>query len=165
MTFRLRDAGLGDIDWIINLEGQEELKGLICPWTGKQHSHAMQDGDTRYVVAVKEGVMVGFAILAGLQSNNRSIELKRIVMGNPGDGDGRRLIEQLLDWVFGDMRAKRFWLDVFPENKRAREVYRKLGFKEEGTLRDVLELNGERRSLVIMSMLPDEYAALKGKGA
>ncbi|MCG8359477.1 MAG: GNAT family N-acetyltransferase, partial [Kiloniellales bacterium] len=63
----------------------------------------------------------------------------------------------VMERVFEGLGAHRLWLDVFPDNARARHVYRSMGFAEEGTLRDALRFGDGYASLVIMSMLAPEY--------
>lgn len=54
-------------------------------------------------------------------------------------------------------RAHRLWLDVFEHNERARALYTSEGFTVEGVLREHVNLHGQWRSLVLMSMLSREY--------
>ena len=61
--------------------------------------------------------------------------------------------------AFTYYKAHRLWLDVIETNARARSLYRTMGFREEGTLREALLHHGEHVSLVIMSMLAREYQA------
>lgn len=59
--------------------------------------------------------------------------------------------------VFARHQPRRLWLDVFPDNTVARRLYEKLGFVEEGILRDAYLWNGEFRSTVVMSILASEH--------
>ena len=58
--------------------------------------------------------------------------------------------------IFERHQPNRLWLDVFPDNERARRLYKKTGFVEEGLLRENYFWNGEFRSVVIMSILARE---------
>jgi RimJ/RimL family protein N-acetyltransferase len=49
------------------------------------------------------------------------------------------------------------WLDVFEHNARARHVYRSVGFVEEGVLRECVKQQERYASLVVMSILENEY--------
>ncbi len=102
--------------------------------------------------------MAGYAILRGLAEAGRSIELKRIVVGTPERGLGRKMITELLRIVFDELRAHRLFLDVFEDNARARHLYESLGFVYEGTMRDAAQRNGSWCNLLLMSMLEEEYA-------
>jgi len=104
-----------------------------------------------------KGERAGYVILRGLRSANRCLELKRIVIAEPGRGLGRQVLRAIIDKAFGELAAHRLWLDVYDDNHRARHLYRSLGFVEEGTLRDCIRCEGRYRSLVVMSMLESEY--------
>lgn len=124
------------------------------------HESRLGDGDCMYQIIVQDGAPAGYAILRGLKSENHSIELKRIVVAEPGRGLGRQVLRAILAAAFRDLAAHRLWLDVFADNTRARHLYRSVGFVEEGVLRESVKRNDEYRSLVVMSMLENEYRGL-----
>ena len=98
-------------------------------------------------------------LLAGLASPNRAIELRRIVVSEPGRRLGRTALALVLDHAFTLLDAHRVWLDVMVHNERARRAYRAVGFVEEGVLRDALLGDGGYESLVVMSILAGEWRA------
>ncbi|HEY1427657.1 MAG TPA: GNAT family protein, partial [Caulobacteraceae bacterium] len=99
----------------------------------------------------------GYAILAGLTSPNRAVELVRVALAQTGTGRGRDCVRLLLAEAFDVLGAHRFHLDLFEDNARAEHLYLSLGFRIEGLLRDA-ERRGERyRSLKLMAILEDEY--------
>jgi len=67
------------------------------------------------------------------------------------------VLEAIVNKAFREFCAHRLWLDVYQDNSRARQVYRDLGFVEEGVLRECIQRGEEYRSLVVMSMLEAEY--------
>ena len=61
-------------------------------------------------------------------------------------------------WSFAQPKTHRFWLDVFLHNERARHVYRKVGLREDGVLREAYMMpDGTRRSQALMSILRAEW--------
>jgi len=60
--------------------------------------------------------------------------------------------------LFG-FNAHRLWLDVKSKNARARHLYQSEGFVEEGVMRECLLEDGHFESLVLMSMLRQEFEA------
>jgi RimJ/RimL family protein N-acetyltransferase len=96
-------------------------------------------------------------IMAGLDEKHRNIEFRRIVIGEKGKGIGRKAIQKVKHFCFEDLKCHRIWLDVIDTNERAKHLYLSEGFKEEGKLRDCLMANGELKSLIIMSILENEY--------
>ena len=103
----------------------------------------------------------GFVILQGCRNPHRSVELKRLVLQRHGLGIGRICLRLLAQLAFRDLHAHRFWLDVKAANERAQALYRSEGFVEEGRLRDSVRIDGGYDSLVVMSMLEAEHAALR----
>ncbi|MGD0301437.1 MAG: GNAT family protein, partial [Bryobacteraceae bacterium] len=101
----------------------------------------------------------GHVILRGIQSVNCSVELMRVVVSEPGQGLGRAVLDAIVTKVFDELAAHRLWLDVFEHNARARHVYRSVGFVEEGVLRECVKRQEQYASLVVISILEDEYRA------
>ncbi|MEP0958820.1 GNAT family N-acetyltransferase [Leptolyngbya sp. FACHB-1515] len=155
----LRSAHAQDIDFIVAQEARSDFQNFIGRWSREEHTANLQDADQQYLVVEEAGV-IGYAILKGLQSANRSIELARFVISQPGRGFGRKALCQLITLAFEQHHAHRFWLDVFPHNARARHLYESIGFQVEGTLRDVEKRGEAYYSLIIMSMLEAEYRSL-----
>ncbi len=157
-VMKLRDATSDDLDFIVAQESRPEVVEFICRWGRERHGGNLADPDKRYLIAEAEaGRPLGYVILAGLAGENGSLELVRILMVEPGRGAGQGVLQEVMALAFEEHGAHRLWLDVFPENARGRHVYRKLGFVEEGVLRDALRFDGGYRSLVVMSILEEEY--------
>lgn len=155
---RLRDATETDIPWIVETECMPEFRTFIGRWTRDEHTSAMLDPDTRYFMVEDDSAEpLGYAILRGLLSSHRNIELKRIVIRLPGQGNGKQALSLLLKKVFEEFGAHRLWLDVFETNLRAQHVYRGFGFRQEGVLREAVYRDGEYHSLILMSLLDREY--------
>jgi diamine N-acetyltransferase len=110
----------------------------------------------------EQGRIAAFAILLGLQSEHRSLELKRIIVRTPNQGIGSKLLNEVAERAFHQYGAHRLFLDVLVTNDRARHVYRSFGFREEGIMREVIYQDGAYHSLVLMSLLESEYRAIKG---
>ena len=156
----LRTATEADVPSIVEIEYSPELREYIGRWTGEEHKAAIRDPDTCYLLALDDsGKTLGYAILRGIQSEHRNIELKRVVMQSPGQGHGKQVLRLLLQKVFEEFRAHRLWLDVFASNLRAQHVYRGLGFQQDGIFREAVFRDGKYHSLLLMSLLDREYQA------
>jgi RimJ/RimL family protein N-acetyltransferase len=156
----LRPAVASDIEAIISIESRGSISQFIRPWRHERHAAALENRSYAYLIAEVAGETVGFVIFQEVLSTDRSINLMRIAVTEPGQGNGTTLMRLAMRHAFIDLGAHRLWLDVFAENDRARHVYRGLGFVEEGTMRDAALKPDGFHSLVIMSMLEDEYRAL-----
>ena len=154
----LRSATEQDLATILALERTPAFHTMVGTWPEQEHRRAMRDPDVQYRMIVNAtGTTVGFAILRGIASPHRNIELKRVVIGSPGTGLGQRALRAIMDHVFQSLSAHRLWLDVFETNARALHVYRKAGFQQEGVLREAIYRDGEFHTLLLLSILDREY--------
>ena len=74
-----------------------------------------------------------------------------------GKGFGKRAVQLVKELAFKRYRANRLWLDVKERNKRAQSLYTSQGFVVEGVLRQRLNTETGYESLVVMSILREEY--------
>ena len=162
---RLRPTMLSDLDFVTSVETDTQNLPFITPWERTQHEGAVRFPDFRhFIVEAGSGYpSAGFVILQGCRNPHGSVELKRVVLQQKGQGLGRECVRQLKRMAFRDLRAHRFWLDVKQLNTRALALYQSEGFVEEGRLRESVRvtINGADGydSLIVMSMLDREYAA------
>lgn len=157
----LRPAVAADIDFIVATERLPGFEQLTARWSADQHRAALERADTRYLVGGWAAApLAGFAILQPLDDLHEGAKLRRIAVTRPGEGFGRPFLKAVIDWVFDSTVSDRLWLDVFTHNDRARHVYRRLGFREDGLLRQAYRMpDGTRADRVIMSMLRSERPA------
>jgi len=84
-----------------------------------------------------------------------------IFIGDPADtghGYGSDALRALVSFGFAELRLERIWLDVYAYNDRARNVYDRVGFVHEGTLRHALYRDGAFQDVHRMSILREEWA-------
>ena len=162
---RLRPTMLSDLDFVTSVEHDSRNLPFITPWERTQHEGAVRFPDFRHFI-VEGGddyAPIGFVILQGCRNPHRSVELKRLVLQQKGQGYGRACVRLLKQMAFRDLHAHRFWLDVKQLNTRASALYASEGFVEEGRLRESVRLSTDGAdgydSLVLMSMLDREYQA------
>jgi RimJ/RimL family protein N-acetyltransferase len=112
------------------------------------------------IEARKEKKLIGTCGLYAIERVNRKAEL-RIKIGNKsywGRGYGKEAVELLLDYAFSDLNLRRLWLKVLPTNDRALRLYKEVGFKEEGILREDLYIQGGYCDLIVMGLLREDHA-------
>ncbi len=123
-----------------------------------EHKRMLAEPGVVYLVAETEpGTIAGCALVRGLDSPHKSVELKRLVVGVPNEGLGRKLLAEVAKIAFAEYGAHRLFLDVFVTNDRARHVYESFGFRQEGIMRDAIYRDGAFHSLVLMSLLESEW--------
>lgn len=73
-----------------------------------------------------------------------------------GRGLATDAVRTICRYGFDVMRLHKVWLSVFPQNESARHVYDKLGFVEEGRLREGYRAEGAWHDKLIMGLLSHE---------
>lgn len=76
-------------------------------------------------------------------------------------GYGSEAICLLLDHGFGTLNLNRISLRVYATNARARRAYQKIGFREEGILRQAEFRDGRYLDVILMSVLKSEWEGMK----
>ncbi len=107
---------------------------------------------------------IGVVYLHEIDWINRNAE-KAIWIGDKafqGKGAGEFATRGMLHHAFNDLNLHRLHLTVLETNERALKLYRKVGFVEEGRLRQAVYKDGHYVDLIRMGMLVEEYIGLQG---
>ena len=155
-----------DLAYVLSLEQDPENLPDITPWDRTQHEAAIRFPDFRhFIIEGGPGLeAAGFALLIGCRNQQRSLELKRMVVQRKGQGLGRAALRVIKKIAFDDLHAHRLWLDVKGRNLRAQSLYRSEGFVQEGVLREAVRAGQGFDSLILMAMLEGEFAARRAVG-
>jgi RimJ/RimL family protein N-acetyltransferase len=78
-----------------------------------------------------------------------------------GKGYGTDAMRVLLRYCFMELNLNRVGLTVFSYNTRAMTSYRKVGFQQEGVMRQAILRDGEYHDIVLMSILRSEWDMLQ----
>ena len=148
----LRTTTPDDLDWVVASEQLPAVAPFVEMWPRTRHAAALSDPVVSHLTLVADGLRVGFALLAGLAGPRHVVELRRLVVTDPGRGIGRSALREIKRLAFGALGAHRLWLDVKPSNARARVPYLSEGFTEDGTLRDALAEPDGPEALVVMAI-------------
>jgi RimJ/RimL family protein N-acetyltransferase len=73
-----------------------------------------------------------------------------------GKGYTTRALRLLARWAFDELELGRLQLGTMPGNVASERIAEKVGFQREGTLRSYFDQRGERRDVVMWSLLPGE---------
>ncbi len=74
-----------------------------------------------------------------------------------GKGYGTEAMELLLNYGFKTVNLNRIQLRVYEFNNRAIKSYNRIGFVEEGRMRQAVFINGEYHDTIFMSILQEEW--------
>ncbi|WP_432406208.1 GNAT family N-acetyltransferase [Wukongibacter sp. M2B1] len=148
-----------DLDFVLKAECHPDNCAYVFQWTREQHLEAMSDSDILHLI-VEDNIdskPVGYIISTGFESPERNIELKRIVITDKGKGFGREALRLIKRLSFEKFNAHRLWLDVRDHNLLAQSLYKSEGFIQEGLLRECVLYKDKFESIIIMSILENEY--------
>jgi UDP-4-amino-4,6-dideoxy-N-acetyl-beta-L-altrosamine N-acetyltransferase len=165
---RLREIRDDDLEHIVRWRNDPQILGMLF----SHHPLSMQEqrewfaklpGDSSrvsFIVEMRDGRAVGQGGFAKIDRHSRNAELG-IVIGErelQGRGLGAEAVRLLMSYGFGELNLHRISLRVLGGNARALHVYRKLGFKDEGVLREAIYKNGAFRDIVLLGLLEKERA-------
>lgn len=110
------------------------------------------------IVNVDDAAFLGEAVLNELDTHNASMNY-RVLLAGPqhfGRGYGTEVTRLVVDFALNTLALHRVSLGVFTFNPRARHVYEKCGFIQEGRLRESLYWDGQWYDEILMSVLQGE---------
>jgi RimJ/RimL family protein N-acetyltransferase len=111
---------------------------------------------------VQDDVLVGSLGIKDIMWSNRNCSFF-IGIGEAayrGRGMGREALELMLRWIFLEMNMHRVGLEVMAYNEAALRTYRRIGFQDEGRLRQFVMRDGIWHDILLMSLLHEEWFAL-----
>ena len=129
----LRRATTADIAFIMTTERLPSYDKLVGRFDEDVHRANLADDTWLYFIGLDDaGAAQGFAILQDRGKPDGNEFLRRIAVTKAGGGFGKPFLSEIVDWVFTETDAQRFYLHVRNDNSRARHVYASLGFVSEG---------------------------------
>lgn len=131
----------------------------IQDWIERGQSDDHRDGLQFSIRTLKEDRLVGFVGLYGFNNPHGNAWLG-IGIGDRkdwGKGYGSDALNLIVRYGFEELNLYRISLSVFDYNPRAIRAYEKVGFVEEGRLRETLHRDGKRWDTVMMGILREEW--------
>jgi RimJ/RimL family protein N-acetyltransferase len=114
-----------------------------------------------FVIETLDGVAIGNLGLFDIDGRNRSagcgISICEKAYWN--QGYGADALRTLLGFAFGEMNLNRIYLSVYDFNERAIRCYEKIGFRQEGRLRQSQFTGGRYVDELVMAVLREAWGA------
>ena len=109
---------------------------------------------------------IGMVSVYHIDWRNRKAEWGRVLITPPfrNKGYGKEIDAVIQVYCFEELNLNKLYREVFCFNKRAITLYEKMGSKIEGILRQHVYRHGKYQDVVVMSILKEDYLALKEKG-
>lgn len=114
-----------------------------------------------YSIVLKDGTLIGNCDIRAFNWTARSCEVG-IAIGERecwGKGYGGEAVGLLLQIAFDGLNMHKVWLTCADYNERGLRAYRRIGFREDGRLRDDRWIDGQYHDTIVMSILEAEYRA------
>ena len=168
----LRPLDRIDLTYIQKWSNDPEIRGLtgeVRPMSlakVEEFYERVKSDDQRvwFIIALQEDDrVIGEAGLLRMFPAWRTTDLS-IIIGEKetwGKGYGTEAINLLLDYAFGYLNFHRVAIGVICLNEAALGFYEKVGFRKEGVQREGYYYNHAYYDFVMMSILEDEYRALR----
>ncbi|MGI6752662.1 MAG: GNAT family N-acetyltransferase [Anaerovoracaceae bacterium] len=124
-------------------------------------SRSIEEDKRQFTIVLREtGRPIGRVYISKIDRENDSVDMTRIYIGEEdclGKGYGEEAMHLLLNYFFTKLHMERATLNHLPNNEVATKLYQKVGFQNEGILRNAGKINGRYINLHLMSMLRSEY--------
>ncbi|MCT2536043.1 GNAT family N-acetyltransferase [Aquibacillus koreensis] len=117
------------------------------------------NGYEQKAIVTAQGKHIGWVDLKNIDKLNKHAELG-IAIGDKnywGKGFGLAAMREMLLWGFNELGLNKIWLRVEVDNEKAIKSYKRMGYVEEGTLRQDRLRNGEFIDRLRMCMLKGEF--------
>jgi ribosomal-protein-serine acetyltransferase len=122
--------------------------------TRKQYA----DDNGFQMAIVKDGKIVGVVGYHAVNWADRSTKLGYwLAASEQGQGTMTRAVSALIEHAFGVWGLNRVEIGAAPENTRSRAIPIRIGFREEGTLRQAERVGGRYLDTVVYSLLASEW--------
>jgi ribosomal-protein-serine acetyltransferase len=170
--YALRLLEESDADELFALiDANREHLGRWMPWVEHEHGPAdvlpfirvtrrqIADNDGLQTAIVDpQGQIVGVVGFHGVDWLHRKTSIGYwMAAGEQGRGTMTAAVRALLDHAFATWKLNRVVIQAAVENARSRAIPERLGFREEGTLREVERVGGRALDDVVYAMLAADW--------
>ena len=145
----IRRMTLADVDGVAAVEAAT----FPTPWSRDAFVSEMKNVAARYMVAEKDGRIIGFAG-AWIILDESHITNIAVLQDERGQGIGRALTEGLMQYL-SNLGAAYATLEVRKSNEVAQNLYVSLGFIKLGVRKRYYEDNGEDALIMVCDHMPE----------
>ena len=106
---------------------------------------------------------LGLVSLTDINTINQTADF-HIMIGdtaNRGKGIGQFATNEMLNHAFNNLNLHRVELEVLESNLHARNLYKKVGFVQEGIKRQSIYKNGRFVDMITMAILKEDFSSIR----
>lgn len=165
----LRPAGVKDASIIQKWHNDPEIMKLARIGNNKttvreerkdiRSAYKSEDEAYHLIITKKGNTPIGFIRFNFIDKSSGNTWL-RMTMGerkSRGKGYAREALDLYLKWMFYKLRVHRVTLECYSTNLRAIKLYKKIGFKKEGILREAVLINGKYHDIFSFGLLKNDF--------
>jgi RimJ/RimL family protein N-acetyltransferase len=143
--------------WSAPARSMHNVAGQVEEWLAREIACGRPEA---LIAESLAGDPVGLVVVRVDRPEARSVELSLLVDADRwGQGFGIDMMETILEACFGGWGVHRIGVRVEEGNERALALYRRLGFTEEGRLRQAAFRDGRHADVLIFALLAEEWSA------
>jgi RimJ/RimL family protein N-acetyltransferase len=147
--------------WSAPARSMQHVAGQVEDWIARETA---VDRPEALIAESLAGDPVGLIVVRVERPEARSIELSLLVDADHwGEGFGMDMMQTILEACFGGWGVHRVGVRVEAGNERALALYRRLGFKEEGRLRQAAFRDGRHEDMLLFGQLAVEWSARENR--
>jgi ribosomal-protein-serine acetyltransferase len=161
--FALIDANRGHLaPWMPWAVG-ERSPADVLPFIRSTRQQIADNDGLQTAIVDPAGAIVGVIGFHAVDWLHRKTSIGYwLARDHQGRGVMTTAVRALVDHAFGTWNLNRVAIQAAVDNARSRAIPERLGFREEGTLRQVERIGDRRLDDVVYSMLAEDWAAADG---
>lgn len=124
-----------------------------CNWWKAQKDRE----DRLYFIYEAEGTPLGYVSIIDIDRRKKECTWGLYTSDQAPKGTGYNMCKEALDYAFGILNMDRVVSEALSQNKAARSLYERLGFKQEATLQAHVIINEHAEDVAVYSINKKEY--------
>lgn len=141
------------LPWVDSMKSSETYRPIITAWL---QQFAEEDGFQAGVMY--KGELVGFAGFHSIDYTNKQTSIGYwLAEAYQGKGIMTAVVSSLVDYAFEQYDMHRIEIKCGADNEKSRGIPERLGFLEEGVIRDGEFLYDHFHDLIVYSMLEEDW--------
>ncbi len=139
--------------------GEEPMKRTTLKAQLKWFEDYRKNKQKIFFTICSDKVSIGFMGLSNINRKNKNADIFIAIGENAfrGKGYGEQALEWLLQYAFTKLDLHKVNLGVIKENRAAIALYKKLGFKVEGRMREEVWLRGAWHTMFSMALFRKDF--------
>lgn len=161
---KLIPMGLKDAEFIVNLRNKKEVFNYSfsnIPLYDFGHNRWLNEINTTnniFFIIERKEKKIGYINITNIDYLNEKGEYAiALDPQETGQGIAYKASQLLFNYVFTNLKISKIYLLVFSENERAKKLYEKLGFEQEGYFKKEVFKNGNFHNVIRMALFRDEW--------